>query len=45
MFEEDDAPGWDAIEGALEKICDPANRRHYPSRLHAVWAAMIIGRR
>ena len=35
MFEEDDAPGWDAIEGALEKIYDPANERHYPSRLHA----------
>ena len=25
-FSEDDAPGWDAIEGALEKIYDPAKR-------------------
>lgn len=24
-FSEDDAPGWDAIEGALGKIYDPAN--------------------
>ena len=35
MFEEDDAPGWDAIEGALGKIYDPASERHYPSQLHA----------
>ena len=35
MFEEDDAPGWDAINDALEKIYDPANERHYPSQLHA----------
>ena len=34
-FSEDDAPGWDAIAGALEKIYDPANERHYASRLHA----------
>ena len=34
-FSEDDAPGWDAIEGALEKIYDPANERHYSSQLHA----------
>ena len=34
-FSEDDAPGWDAITGALEKIYDPANERHYASRLHA----------
>ena len=26
MFEEDDAPGWDAINDALEKIYDPAKR-------------------
>ncbi|WP_241091328.1 suppressor of fused domain protein [Campylobacter showae] len=34
-FSEDDAPGWDAIAGALEKIYDPANERHYASWLHA----------
>ena len=34
-FSEDDAPGWDAIAHALEKIYDPANERHYASRLHA----------
>ena len=34
-FSENDAPGWDAIAGALEKIYDPANERHYASRLHA----------
>ena len=34
-FSEDDAPGWDAIESALEKIYDPANERHYSSQLHA----------
>lgn len=34
MFEEDDAPGWDAINDALEKIYDPASERHYPSQLH-----------
>ena len=34
-FSEDDAPGWDAIAHALEKIYDPANERHYPSQLHA----------
>ena len=34
-FSEDDAPGWDAIAGALEKIYGPANERHYASRLHA----------
>lgn len=34
-FSEDDAPGWDAIAGILEKIYDPANERHYASRLHA----------
>jgi len=34
-FSEDDAPGWDAIARALEKIYDPANERHYQSRLHA----------
>lgn len=34
-FSEDDAPGWDAIEGALGKIYDPANERHYSSQLHA----------
>ena len=30
-FSEDDAPGWDAIAGALEKIYGPANERHYAS--------------
>lgn len=34
-FSEDDAPGWDAIAHALEKIYDPANERHYASWLHA----------
>ena len=34
-FSEDDAPGWDAIESALEKIYNPANERHYSSQLHA----------
>lgn len=34
-FSEDDAPGWDAIASALGKIYDPANERHYASRLHA----------
>nr|WP_315060930.1 hypothetical protein [uncultured Campylobacter sp.] len=34
-FSEDDAPGWGAIAHALEKIYDPANERHYSSRLHA----------
>jgi len=34
-FSEDDAPGWDAIAHALEKIYDPANERHYSSQLHA----------
>ena len=34
-FSEDDAPGWDAIEGALEKIYDPANERHYSSQTTA----------
>ena len=34
-FSEDDAPGWDAIAGALEKIYNPTNERHYASRLHA----------
>ena len=24
-FSEDDAPGWDAIAGALEKFYDPVN--------------------
>ena len=34
-FSEDDVPGWDAIARALENIYDPANERHYASRLHA----------
>ena len=34
-FSEDDAPGWDAIESALEKIYNPTNERHYSSQLHA----------
>lgn len=34
-FSEDDVPGWDAIASALGKIYDPANERHYASRLHA----------
>ena len=34
-FSEDDAPGWDAIAHALEKIYDPANERYYSSQLHA----------
>ena len=34
-FSEDDAQGWDSITSALGKIYDPANERHYASRLHA----------
>lgn len=34
-FSENDAPGWDAIAHALEKIYDPANERYYASWLHA----------
>lgn len=34
-FSKGDAPSWEAIESALEKIYDPANERHYSPKLHA----------
>ena len=45
-FSKDDAPGWGAMARALEKIYDPANERHYPSRLHASLERRgLLGRR
>ena len=41
-FSEDDAPGWDTIAHALEKIYNPANASATTSRgCMRVWAARI----